>query len=126
LKVVRGPFRADVNLTLNELTLFTDDLYAGRFPIGVGNDPAPKPGTYTVQDKQTERTFYNATGAAVPAGSPDNPYGSAWIDLGGQLAIHGSPNPSSPSTKGCISLAADYADDLFGILSQGSSVTIRR
>jgi lipoprotein-anchoring transpeptidase ErfK/SrfK len=126
LKVVRGPFRADVNVSQKELTLFLGDLYAGRFPIGVGNDPAPKPGTFTIQDKQASRTFYDAAGSPIPPGSPNNPYGEVWLDLGGQLCIHGSPSTTSPSEKGCISLAADYADDLYGILSQGSSVTIRR
>ena len=126
LKVVRGPFRADVNVSTNELTLFLGDLYAGRFPIGIGNDPTPKPGTFTVQDKQTGKTFYDAAGSPVPPRSPDNPYGEVWLDLGGQLCIHGSPSTTSPTDKGCISLAADLADDLYGILSQGSSVTIRR
>ena len=126
LKVVRGPFRAEVNLSTNELTLFLGDLYAGRFPIGVGADPAPKPGTFTIQDKQTERTYYNRAGSPVPPGTPGNPYGNIWLDLGGQLCIHGSPSTTSPTDKGCISLAADFADDLYGILSQGSSVTIRR
>lgn len=126
LKVVRGPFRAEVHLTLNELTLFLGDLYAGRFPIGVGSDPMPKPGTFTIQDKQTAKTFYNAAGSPVPPDSPENPYGEVWLDLGSELSIHGSPNSTSPTMKGCISLAADYADDLYGILSQGSSVTIRR
>lgn len=126
LKVVRGPFRAEVDVTQKELTLFLGDLYAGRFPIGIGDDPTPNPGTFTVQDKQTSRTFYDASGSPVPPGSPNNPYGEVWIDLGGQLSIHGSPSTTSPSDKGCISLAADYADDLYGILSQGSSVTIRR
>lgn len=126
LKVVRGPFRAEVNLTLQELTLFLGDLYAGRFPIAVGDDPAPKAGTYTVQDKQTAKTYYDRAGSPVPPGSPENPYGNVWLDLGSQLCIHGSPSTSSPTEKGCISLASDYADDLYGILSQGSSVTIRR
>jgi lipoprotein-anchoring transpeptidase ErfK/SrfK len=126
LKVVRGPFRAEVNLSMNELTLFLGDHYAGRFPIGVGTDPAPKPGTFTIQDKQTERTYYNRAGSPVPPGTPGNPYGNIWLGLGGQLCIHGSPSASSPTDKGCISLAADFADDLYGILSQGSSVTIRR
>ncbi|TWU48345.1 L,D-transpeptidase family protein [Rubripirellula reticaptiva] len=126
LKVVRGPFRAEVDLTNQELTLFLGDLYSGRFPIGVGNDPMPKPGTFTVQDKQESRTFYDAAGSPIPPGSPDNPYGAAWIDLGGQLCIHGSPDATRPTEKGCISLAGDFADDLYGIISQGSSVTIRK
>ncbi|WP_231615832.1 L,D-transpeptidase family protein [Novipirellula artificiosorum] len=126
LKVVRGPFRAEVNLSSKELTLFLGDLYAGRFPIAIGNDPSPKPGTFTVQDKQSERTYYGASGGTIPSGNPNNPYGNLWLDLGSQLCIHGSPYATKPSEQGCISVAADYADDLYGILTQGSSVTIRR
>ncbi|TWT79251.1 L,D-transpeptidase catalytic domain [Planctomycetes bacterium CA13] len=126
LKVVRGPFRAEVDLTRLELTLFVGELYAGRFPIAVGNDPAPQPGTFTIQDKQSERTYYDANGTAAPPNSPNNPYGTLWLDLGRQLCIHGSPYATKPSPQGCISVAADYADDLYGILTQGSSVTIRR
>lgn len=126
LKVVRGPFRADIDLTQQELTLFLGDLYAGRFPIQVGTDPAPEPGTYTVHEKQSEHTYYDQSGSPVPPGSPDNPYGSMWLDLGGQLCLHGSPSPSRPTDRGCISVADDHASDLHGILSQGSSVTIRR
>ena len=126
LKVVKGPFSAQVDLKRKELTLFAGDLYAGRFPIEVGNEPVPKPGTFTVQDKQVDRTFYGATGAPIEAGNPNNPYGDVWLDLGGQLCIHGSPYPTRPTDRGCISLPGDSASDLYGILSQGSSVTIRR
>lgn len=126
LKVVRGPFRAEINLTLKELTLFMGDYYAGRFPIAVGNDPVAVEGSYTIQDKQTGKTFYNRSGNPVAPGSPANPYGNFWMDLGNQICIHGSPDPTRPSMDGCISLAEDIADDLYGILSRGSSVTIRR
>ena len=126
LKVVRGPFRAEINLTLKELTLFMGDYYAGRFPIALGNDPVPVEGAYTIQDKQTGKTFYNRSGSPIAPGSPANPYGNYWIDLGNQISIHGSPDLTRPTENGCISLAEDIADDLYGILSQGSSVTIRR
>ena len=126
LKVVRGPFRAEVDLSRNELTIFLGELYAGRFPIAVGSTPAPQEGTYTVQDKQSARTFYDANGSPIPAGDARNPYGNVWLDLGKQLCIHGSPDRSEPTDQGCISLRGADADDLFGILSQGSSVTIRR
>jgi lipoprotein-anchoring transpeptidase ErfK/SrfK len=125
LKVVRGPFRAEVDTKSNEMTLFLGDLYAGRFIISVNNEPRPVAGTYTVQDKQSSRTFYDKTGAAIPAGSADNPYGNVWIDLGGQTCIHGSPSMKAPASRGCISLSSDTADDLYSILSLGSSVLIR-
>ncbi len=126
LKMVRGPFRAEVDLTTKRLTLFLGDLYAGRFPIEVGNDPPPAPGTFTVQDKQESHDYYDRAGIPVPAGSPENPYGKMWLDLGGQICIHGSPNTVQPTDRGCISVAGDLADDVYGILSLGSSVTIRR
>jgi lipoprotein-anchoring transpeptidase ErfK/SrfK len=126
LKVMRGPFRAEVDPARNELTIFLRDLYAGRFKIAVGAEPAPQPGTYTIQEKQSARTFYDRNGSPVPPGDARNPYGTVWMDLGKQLCIHGSPDRNSPSTSGCISLSGDDADDLYGILSQGSSVTIRR
>ncbi len=126
LKVLRGPFRAEVDLQRNELTIFLRDLYAGRFPITVGTEPAPEAGTFTIQDKQSARTFYDRNGSPVPPGDSRNPYGSVWIDLGKQLCIHGSPDRGSATNQGCISLRASDAEDLYGILSQGSSVTIRR
>lgn len=126
LKTLRGPFRAEVDLTNKQMTMFLGDLYAGRFEIEVGSDPPPSPGTFTVQDKQTSHVYYNRGGVPVAADSPENPYGKMWLDLGGQICIHGSPNTVQPSKEGCISVAGDYADDVYGILSQGSTVTIRR
>ncbi len=126
LKVFRGPFRAEVDLAKSELTIFLGDMYAGRFGINVGDEPAPQAGTYTIQDKQTTRTFYDKNGSPVPPGDARNPYGSMWMDLGKQLCIHGSPSDSAATPGGCISLRSGDADDLYGILSQGSTVTIRR
>jgi len=126
LKVVRGPFRAEVDLARNELTIFLGELYAGRFPIQVGAEPAPQEGSFSVIDKQTSQTFYDRDGSPIPPEDPRNPYGNVWISLGKQLCIHGSPDPSQPSRVGCISLRSSDANDLFGILGQGSSVTIRR
>jgi lipoprotein-anchoring transpeptidase ErfK/SrfK len=134
LKVVPGPFRADVSLTASEITLFLGEMYAGRFPFALGNE-APQPGGYRVQDKLTNRTYYAADGRTIPANDPGNPYGGAWIDLGHEVSIHGSPISSAAAqpagsttaaTLGCISLSPQDARDVFGILSVGSEVTIRR
>ena len=126
LKVVRGPFRAEISLSKNELTLFVGKLYAGRFAIAVGNDPAPLPGQYQINDKQPGRTYYAGDGQTIPIDDPTNPYGRVWLDLGDNLCIHGSsPNGVSPG-QGCIALTARDAGDIYGILSKGSSVVIVR
>ncbi len=126
LKVVRGPFRAEVNLARSELTIFLGESYAGRFPIEVGSDPAPEPGTYTIQDKQTAKTYYDATGTPIPPGDSRNPFGDVWLDLGKQMCIHGRASAGAASKAGCISLQPTDAQDLYAILTQGASVTVRR
>jgi lipoprotein-anchoring transpeptidase ErfK/SrfK len=124
IKVVPGPFRAEVDLQRNELTLFVRDLYAGRYPISTGSDPQPKPGDYQVIDKQRDRNYYGA-GAPIAGTDPRNPYGGYWIDLGQELCIHGTAENSS-GNQGCISLAPMDASDVFGMLARGSQITIRR
>ena len=125
LKIVKGPFRADVSTSRNELTLYAGKLYAGRFTIAVGNNPAPQPGEYRVTGKLPGRTYYAGNGQTIAVGDPANPYGGIWIDLGQDVGIHGS-GARGPSGDGCISLSSADANDLYGILSKGSSVVIRR
>lgn len=124
LKVVQGPFRAEVHLSRNELTLYLGDLYAGRFGFTLGNEP-PQPGSYKVVDKRRDRVYYGADGTTIPAGDPNNPYGDIWLDLGREVSIHGSPAQASGTTLGCISLSPQDSRDVYGILSLGSEVVIR-
>jgi len=126
LKVVKGPFRAEVNTRASEMTLYLNDMYAGRFVISVGNEPAPKPGTYWVKTKEEGHAYFTADNRTIAANDPLNPYGDVWIDLGRDNAcIHGSPlkGLASPGA-GCISLSPREAHDVFGILVEGSQVVV--
>ncbi|MFT7639398.1 MAG: hypothetical protein ACI9G1_001134 [Pirellulaceae bacterium] len=130
LKVMRGPFRAEVNLTqgnAGQLTLFAGRLYAGQFDVTSGQDPAPSAGEFQVQRKEPGKNYFVQGGQTIPAGHASNPYGSVYIDLG-QLSIHGSSLQASFDTVnlGCISLSPKDAEDVYGILSRGSTVLIRR
>ncbi len=127
LKVVPGPLRADVAIDRGELTLFVGELYAGRFPISLGNEP-PQPGEFAVQSKSPDHTYVGPDGRTIPANDPANPYGQCWIDLGTSACIHGSPASAAPSTQtlGCISLSPQDARDVYAMLVPGSKVTIRR
>lgn len=126
LKVVRGPFRAEVNLAGNELTLFLGRLYAGRFPISIGSEPNPAPGEYQVKSKEAGKAYFGVNGASFPADHPANPYGKFWIDLGSQISIHGTASSGDNRGMGCVSLSPVDAADVYGILSAGSKVLIRR
>ena len=126
LKVIPGPFRAEVDLEKQELTLFLDRLYAGRFPISLGADPQPIEGAFHVRDKQHNKAYFAMDGRMTPADSPTNPYGQVWLDLGREVCIHGSPLGGADEQSGCISLSPRDADDVFSILSIGSAVRILR
>lgn len=126
LKVLEGPFRAEVDLKKNELVVFLGRYYAGRFAISVGNDPAPQPGEFQVLAKERGHEYESADGIRIPARLADNPYGQWWIDLGNGFALHGSPETMpSHGSLGCISLNPDDAFDVYSILSIGSKVLIR-
>ncbi len=126
LKVLRGPFEAEVDLKGQELTVFLDGLYAGRFPISVGSDPQPLGGEFEVRDKQLDKAYFAMDGRMIPADSPANPFGRVWLDLGREVCIHGSPLGGAEQQRGCISLSPRDADDVYSILSVGSRVRILR
>jgi len=128
LKVIRGPFSAVVDLENYELTLMLGRRYAGRFPIGVGEDQVRLEGTYTVQSK-VPNPPYNGPDGMIPAGDANNPLGELYIDLGHYVGIHGTNNPAElhrTAGRGTIRLAERDIDDLYGMLSVGSEVVIRR
>lgn len=126
LKVVEGPFRADVDLRSQQLTLFVNGLYAGRFPISVGSEPAPVAGDFQVRDKREGPDYFALDGRVIPAGNPANPFGKVWLDLGREICIHGSPVGGGDPHRGCIGLSPQDAEDVYGILSVGSTVRILR
>jgi lipoprotein-anchoring transpeptidase ErfK/SrfK len=127
IKVVPGPFRAEIDVAKNSLTLFTGRLYAGTFAITVNGSNPPAPGDYKVTDKQPGHTYYAGNAQTLSPQDPNNPFGGIWIDLGGNVSIHGSSStPGQSERLGCIGLNTKDANDLYGILSLGSNVVIRR
>ena len=126
LKIVPGPFRAEIDLAKNELTIFVGDLYAGRYPVTFGSEPPPSPGIFQVVGKEKNKNYYGS-GVQIPATDPRNPFGGYWIDLGQDMCIHGSSSAGPADSKlGCISLSPMDANDVYGMLGSGSQVTNRR
>jgi hypothetical protein len=128
LKVVRGPFSADVDVSRFRLTLWLGDLYAGSFPIGLGGDHSLADGVFAVEQKVQNPTYYGPEGV-IAADDPANPLGERLLSLGQQLGIHGTNEPQGlgqAGSRGCIRLSARDIDDVYDILSVGSRVTIRR
>lgn len=111
LKVVRGPFDAEVDLNRRELTLKLHGLYAGRFALPTIVAPERLESTYFVEDK-----------SSVP--------GYWWIRLSGGVEIRGDklgtpPRPAAGESP-VLAVEADQIENLHTILSVGSRVRILR
>ena len=129
LKVVRGPFRAVVHLEKHEMDLWLQDLYAGRFPIGIGTDKPDMAGSFLVLEKNREPTYYSPSNRAFDPNDPLNPLGKRRIGLGDSIAIHGTNDEGTigqTGGPGAVRLGEKDADDVFDILSLGSRVVIQR
>ena len=127
LKLVRGPFNCEIDMSNNVMTLFLNDMYAGRYPVKIGISGNPSPGKYRVLAKSVAgHSWRDASGKEYPPGSPQNGYGPNWIGLSGSLCIHAVANSASTTHTGCIGLSSKDSKDVFGILSKSSSVTILR
>jgi len=127
LKMVRGPFHAEVNLETKTMTLFVKNLYAGRFPVAVGISGNPDVGNYDLKVKSpTGFTWRDANGKEYPAGTPGNGYGPYWMGLSGSLCIHAVESGTPQGHRGCIGLSEKDAKDVYGILSKASQISIVR
>ena len=135
LKVIRGPFHAVVHLSDYELTMMLGDLYAGRFTVSVGRDQPDLEGSYIVTRKGVAPRYYGPDGATFEGDDPGNPLGSLWLGLGdrvgqnARLGIHGTNDPRNigrDAPRGNIGLDRRDIQDIYGILSVGSRVEIRR
>jgi hypothetical protein len=129
LKVLQGPFDAVIHLDKRELTLMVQKRYAARFRIGVGRDQPKLEGEYTVRNKTLNPSYYGPDGVNIGPADPKNPLGPAWIGLTDRIGIHGTADPQSigrDNNRGTISVSDQDLQNLYGILSVGSRVTIMR
>jgi LysM repeat protein len=130
LKVIRGPFKAYVDLDDNLLVLFLNgERYAGRFPVAFGKENMPVEGLFTVQNKLENPTYLSVDNRTVPPEDPQNPLGTRKIELSQRLSIHGTNDPSSlnrDDSRGCIRLNPRDVEDVYDILTIGSEIAIYR
>jgi hypothetical protein len=129
LKVVRGPFGAVVDLTDFCLTIHAHGWYVHRYRIGIGAENGTPTGEFKIQEKLENPTWYNPDGGVVDADDPENPLGEYWLSLGNHIGIHGTIDPDSIGqavSRGCIHLGDRDIDEVFGLLTVGSKVMIRR
>ena len=106
IKLIEGPFDAEINSQSGLMTLYLDNLYAGRFAVQPG--PSVAPGEFQIVDKsvsdQTDRPF--------------------WMQLNNGGSIFAST--SRPNDSNAISMNQQEAEEVFSILSATSRIRVLR
>ncbi|MCA9076229.1 MAG: L,D-transpeptidase family protein [Planctomycetaceae bacterium] len=128
IKVIKGPFSAIVDLSDFEITIHAHGYFVTRYQCGIGKDGSTPIGTFTVENKQVDPTYYGPHGV-IDHDDPSNPLGERWIDIGNSYGIHGTIDPESighSESAGCIRMHNDEVAAVYDLLSIGSEVTIRQ
>jgi hypothetical protein len=128
LKVVPGPFRAEVSAESGELTLFLGDLYATRYAMETGSEPPPEAGEYSIRERALGAVYRTRENRDIAAQDKRNPYGGYYLDLGNGQCLHGSPEEEEGEAlgTGCMRLRGKDAKEVYWLLSKGSKVTVLR
>ena len=127
IKIWTAPFNIFVDKSQNMLILKSDEEVIKTYTVSTGANNSTPVGTFKVVNKLKNPTWFKA-GAVVPAGSPENILGTAWlgIDVPG-YGIHGTTEPESLGqqvTQGCVRMANSDVDELYIIVPVGTEVTI--
>jgi len=130
LKVMQGPFSAIVDLGKRRMTLMLDRCYAGKFNIELDPTASIEEGSWKVDQKlltpivggvygqpagATEDRGLLLTNAASPTSQPAMLRGPGMAD-----------QVSAPPAARVIRFKATDVEDVYDILSVGSTITIRR
>lgn len=129
LKVIRGPFHAVVDLSDFELTVHAHGYFVRNYKIGIGAGQSTPIGEFKVSSKLENPNYYAPEGGVVDGDDPSNPLGEFWLGIGDGYGIHGTINPGSigkAESKGCIRLSETDIAEVFDLLTEGSTVKIRR
>jgi hypothetical protein len=123
LKVIRGPFTALVSLNQREVTLLVQQCYAGRFKLfGMGKEAAALSGSYKVDRKSLDPRYHLPSEAARQG----LPLIHHWVDFGDGFGFCGVSDPNVADDPRGLTLNSRDAEDLFDILSVGSSIVVRQ
>ena len=126
LKMIQGPFHAEINAKERVMTLFVNEMYAVRFGVRIGISGNPRAGRFGVMMKSAEgMNWMDADENVYPPSSPLNGYGKYFLGLEGELCIHAVGEDKTDGHYGCFGFLAQDAKDVFEILTTDSIVTVK-
>jgi lipoprotein-anchoring transpeptidase ErfK/SrfK len=128
LKISKAVYSIHVDVSENQLTLFTDGERLKSYSVATGRRGHETPlGTFKIVNKLEDPVWYK-TGAVVASGSPENILGTRWLGFSLEgYGIHGTTLPETIGThasEGCIRMLNRDVEELYSIVPAGTFVAL--
>lgn len=135
LRVFTGKFELIANKTRHDMVVLMNGEFFKRYLVGTGVFGRTPVGTFVVQEKIPEPTWWPPDGREVPFGHKDNILGTRWMsvratgetpDVRG-YGIHGTWAPESvgkASSAGCLRMVNAEVEELFTYIPVGTPLRI--
>ncbi len=127
LQVASGTWSIRVNKTRNDLELRLNDRFFKRYRVGTGEYSRTPTGTFTIVDRIAEPAWWKE-GRGIPYGDPENLLGTHWLALDVKgYGIHGTWEPGTigkQSSAGCVRLVNEDIEELYTLVTTGTTVVI--
>jgi len=133
LRILTGKLKIYVDKSDFTLSATIDDRIFLEFPIGTGRNNATPVGTFVVQTRQKDPTWWRPGASPIPAGDERNILGVRWLGFEDTpqhvgFGIHGTKDPSSlgkESSAGCIRMRNEDIELLYDFVRFGTDVVVR-
>lgn len=117
------------DISRNTMTLFNHGEFVKAYTVRTGRKAGTTPtGEYKILNKKTDPTWRPGDGRVYLPGDPNNELGTRWMSFEGDiLGIHGTVRPEtvgSYASNGCIGLTKEDVEELFDLVSVGTSLKI--
>lgn len=128
LKVVNTDFTIMLDKQRNTLTLKADEKVVKVYNVGTGKENTTPVGSFTIVNKIVNPPWFKKGKGIVPYGDSENILGTRWMgfDKTG-FGIHGTWDNDSigkHESAGCVRMRNEEVEELFKIVSVGTSVVI--
>ncbi len=129
MRILNGTFSMVVDKSDNDLILSLDKRFFKRYRVGTGAYGKTPEGTFVIDDKIAQPTWWRPDGKAVAYGDPENLLGTHWLSLNiPGYGIHGTWEPDTigkQASAGCIRLLNSDIEELFTLVPIGAEVVIK-
>ena len=128
LKIPTVKLSVVVDKSQNSLILKGDEEVFKTYVVSTGANNSTPVGVFKITNKLINPTWYKSDGKVIPYGDPANLLGTRWMGLTKKgYGIHGTlelEKLGQQITDGCVRMKNEEAEELYGLLTPGTEVTI--